>query len=194
MTSSLPAAFLIAVLTLSVGAIATATGFELPTTVGKGRIGAHRWYVEAKEEGSGICFEVSVYGRGSREAESGLGQCSYPAKRRGILLVVANRQTGDKPPVLMAVGGAFNRAVRRVVVKKFNGHVQQLTLRSPPSGASTAVSSFRYLAFAVHGPWCAARVTTFDRHRHVLWQIGWRELDSQWRHNLSFNPAALCPR
>lgn len=175
-------------------AAAGASDIEPPTVVAHGQAGSHSWYVEAFEEGSGICLEVSVFGRNKEVAESGLGQCSFPAKRRGIVLVAANRQRGQSRPSVMVLGGAFSPAVKRIVFSDFKGLVHRLTLRSAPAGAPSLLSQFHYASVAAHGPLCIERFTTLDRHNHPLWTVGWRVLFSDWRGDPSFNPAALCPR
>ncbi len=161
-----------------------------------GHVGQRQWYVEVGTEGPGICLEVSVVRGRSVVDTEGRGQCSSPSPRRGILMVVANRQVkrGGRP-ALMAVGGAFDRRVRRVVVRRFDGHrevVVPQTLR--PAEVSGNASRFRYVAFAVKGPWCAQEVTTVDRHGHPLWRTSWRQLDAAWRRAPSYDPAVLCPR
>jgi hypothetical protein len=167
---------------------------EVVNVIGSGHVGGRSWTVEAAPDGKGVCFEVAVVGHTAWD-ENGRGQCSYPAVRRGILLVVSNRERRKSPPALTAVGAAFNRAVSKVVVTRFNGMKRVLRPRSlPGQEASASVRRFRYLAFAVKGPWCARSVATYRRDGKMLWRVGWEEFDSGWRGNPRHNPATLCPR
>lgn len=162
--------------------------------VGHGRVNGFDWSVETASEENVICFEVAVFKPKAPTFGNGSGQCSYPARRRGILLVVANWHERG-PPKTVAVGAAFNRAVAAVRVSYFNGRVKQLQLHrlNRLQSPSSLLRKFKYAAFAVPGPWCARTLTTYDRHGHKLWETEWKDFDiGLWRIPGS-NPAKLCP-
>lgn len=163
--------------------------------LGKGMVSGSRWTVEAVPEGSGICLEVGVFTGHSPLGETGRGQCSYPAVRRGILLVEPNRQMKTKkPPAMTAVGAAFNPAVKKVMVRLFNGRSDGLHLSRVRTKKSGSVGRFKYAAFAVSGPWCAKTLTTYGSGGHVLWSVNWKVFDAGWRSDPASNPAVLCNR
>jgi hypothetical protein len=160
--------------------------------VRQGHLSGRSWAVEVLSEVKSICLEISVVGKSPID-ESGRGQCSYPAVRRGILLVVGNRQMGRATPRVMAVGGGFNPAVKEVVARMFDGSRVHLPLfRLSGDSSKGSAGSFKYVAFAVRGPWCAQAVTSYNRSHEVLWRTNWREFDSAWRDIPTYNPGVLC--
>lgn len=162
--------------------------------VGHGRINGYHWSAEVEPDGTSVCFEVGVFKPMAPEYGSGGGQCSSPARRRGILRVVANLHKRGAPKVV-AVGAVLNRAVAAVRVVDFRGHIKHLRLRrlSRTEAPSAELRKFKYIAFAVAGPWCARTLTTYDKHRHKLWETEWKDFDGSWRRIPGSNPAKLCP-
>lgn len=182
-----------AVCSLAAG-VSAALAVEDVDVVGHGTVRTFHWYAEVGGEANSICFEVSVEKPHNYTEDEGVGQCSSPARRRGILLVVANSQKGAERPKVVAIGGAFNPAVQRIRLVKFNGAVSYVRphyLRSKM--VSATVRRFKYLAWAVAGPWCAKTVTTLDRHGHPLWSVGWKIFDVGWRWLPNSDPSTLCP-
>jgi hypothetical protein len=107
-----------------------------------------------------------------------VGQCSAPSVRRGIFLVEVGPQRSPGQPVLTVVGAAFDPGVAKVEVTALDGSIEMLDphrLSREQTGGSQ-VGSFRYLAFAVRGPWCVDRLVTLDRHGDSLWEADWQEL------------------
>lgn len=185
---------LVGLLTVLLLAASAAAEFNEPVVIREGDVGARHWFVDAFQEENTICLEVAVAETRTAEAESGGGQCSYPAVHRGILLVAANRVRGKKPPAMMAVAGGFNPAVSRVRVTMFNGSVKRPRLIDVSNKTPSLVGHFRYMAFAVRGPWCARKVTTLNRNGRPLWEVGWREFNSSLIHDPAHSPGALCRR
>jgi len=151
---------------------------ENPTIlIGHGHFGQRHWFVAATQDENrkGICFESGAYFRTPRNGVEGGGQCSAPAVKRGILsTVVVPGQRADTT-AMTVVGGAFNKAVKSVEVTSFDGTTQRLVPRraSGPRVAGSTVANFRYLAFAVRGPWCVERLVTLDSAGHTLFETDW---------------------
>lgn len=173
---------------------ATTAGGEVNevVVVGHGRVNGYGWSVEVESEGNSICFEVGVFRPKAPEYGSGRGQCSSPARRRGILFVVSNSHRRGAPKVI-AVGAAFNRAVASVKVVDFKGHIKHLRMHRLSQEQAAEVRKFKYVAFAVPGPWCARTLTTYDKHRQKLWETEWKDFDGSWWRIPGSNPAKLCP-
>jgi hypothetical protein len=175
---------------------ATTAGGEVNevVVVGHGRVSGYGWSVETSPEGNSICFEVGVFRPKAPEYGSGGGQCSSPARRRGILFVVSNSPRHG-PLKAVAVGAAFNQAVAAVRIVNFKGHINHLRLHrlSRAEVQSAELRKFKYIAFAVPGPWCARTLTTYDKHGHRLWETEWKDFDGSWRRIPDSNPAKLCP-
>jgi hypothetical protein len=182
----------VALLVMAIGGSAAgSTNVGSVVVIRQGRIGENHWTVEAAPEGKGICLEVGVTTNGG--SESGRGQCSFPSSRRGILLVSANPLRHHVPPAMMVVGGAFNSAVRKVVVRYFDGSTKRVHLFPIDREETTGpVARFKYVAFAVRGPWCARSVTTYGRNGNKLWRGGWEVFDSAWHYKPFYNPGVLC--
>ncbi|MGN6815199.1 MAG: hypothetical protein ACTHK3_03840 [Solirubrobacterales bacterium] len=160
--------------------------------VGHGRVNGYGWSVETAPEGNSICFEVGVFRPKAPEYGSGEGQCSSPARRRGILFVISNSHRHGAPKVV-AVGAAFNRAVAAVKVVNFKGKVNHLRMHHLDQTHVAELRKFKYIAFAVAGPWCARTLTTYDKHKHKLWETEWKDFDGSWRRIPGSNPVKLCP-
>jgi len=169
-------------ITVTIFVASTATGeIDEVAVIAHGQVNGFGWSVEAGPDGRSICFEVAVFKPKDPNGGNGVGQCSGPAPRRGILLVVPNEHRRGAPKVV-AVGGAFNRAVAGMRVVDFDGHVHHLHLHRQivvPAGSS--LRKYQYTGFAVPGPWCARTLTTYDKHGHKLWETEWKD------------PAKLCP-
>lgn len=177
---------------MKLGVSSAAEGQE--TVVEHGQNGRFQWAVDARSEGEGICLEVVAYDPKIAAGEAGSGQCSYPSPQRGILIMTSNRIRGKSAPKITVVGAAFDPVIRKVVVVSFDGARQILHPRYiRQKTASRRVRSLRYLAFAVKGPWCARRVTTYDTNAHRRWTVGWKVFDSGWRDDSRHSPSALCP-
>jgi hypothetical protein len=67
---------------------------------------------------------------------------------------------------------AMNAAVAKVKVKTCSGRSEVLRPKKPrgPGSGLGHVADYRYVAFAVRGPWCAKEVTTYDRAGAVLFE------------------------
>jgi hypothetical protein len=163
-------------------------------TVGKGMAGGHNWFVVVDVEGPSICLETAVMVGGSRRAEKGVGRCSYPVPRRGILQVVPNDPVRPgEPPLVTAVGGAFSPAVRKVVAEMFSGKRVVLPLHRLSTDEPVGIARrFKYLHFGVKGTWCARRVTTYNRRGMPLMNVNWKLLGSRWRAEPDNSPRKLC--
>lgn len=156
--------------------------------VGKGKIGPHHWAVEVTGGGSrkGICLETSAYLRRPQAGGTGMGTCSAPAVRRGLVTSVVERgQNGN--PTLTAIGAAFNLAVRRVEVTLLDGQKERLPFRriGRAGSASPQVTNFRYVAEARRGAWCVDALVTRNRSGAVLWRAAGSEI-------LPYDPARVC--
>jgi hypothetical protein len=174
-------------------AIATAGGeVNEVVVVGHGRVNGYGWSAEVEPDGDSICFEVGVFKPKAPEYGNGGGQCSAPARRRGILRVVSNSHKRGAPKVI-AIGGVFNGAVTAVRVVNFKGRVKSLRLRRLRHTQSAELRKFKYSAFAVSGPWCARTLTTYDKRGHKLWETEWKDFDGSWRHVPGSNPGKICP-
>lgn len=161
--------------------------------IGHGQVNGYHWSAEAAPEGEGLCFEVAVFKPKAPEYGNGGGQCSFPARRRGILRVVPNSHKRGAPKVV-AVGAVFNRAVAAVRVVDFKGRVKHLRLHLlKQARAADVLRKFKYSAFAVAGPWCVRTLTTYDRHGHRLWETEWTSFDVGWWRIPGSNPSTLCP-
>jgi hypothetical protein len=173
---------------------ATPAGGEVNevVVVGHGRLNGYGWSAEVEPDGKSICFEVGVFRPKAPEYGSGGGQCSSPARRRGILFVVSNSHRRG-PPKVVAVGAAFNGAVAAVRVVDFKGRVKPFPLHRLRMAKSPELRKFKYSAFAVPGPWCARTLTTYDKHGHRLWEAEWKDFDGSWWRIPGSNPAKLCP-
>jgi hypothetical protein len=179
---------------LSAGGLSVALAAESGAVIGHGKVRGYDWFVEAGKEGNSICFEVAVEKPHNYTEDEGVGQCSSPSRRRGILLVVANAQKDSERPKVVAIGGAFNTAVSKVKIVRFDGSVAYLHLRHLRSKTvSNTVRKFKYVAAVVAGPWCAKTFTTLDRHGHPLWTVGWKIFDVGWRWLPNSDPSKLCP-
>jgi hypothetical protein len=72
---------------------------------------------------------------------------------------------------LTAVGMIFAPAVRSVRITSRGGEVSTVTARRSSSQQSRTaeLGRFKYAAFSVRGPWCAASMTTLGSSGRVLW-------------------------
>jgi hypothetical protein len=93
------------------------------------------------------------------------------------------------------LGGAFNRAVRRVEATSFDGKARTLNLKQggKREAGNSQVGDFRYVALAVRGPLCIERLTTFDAPGNELWAVELDELGREKSFELRSRRAALCP-
>ncbi len=162
--------------------------------VAKGHVGGYHWLVAAaQDEGrEGICFEVGTFKGNPRNGVNGGGQCSAPAAKRGILLTAT--EPGARPGrlAMTVVGAAFNQAVKSVKVTSFDGQTKRLTPRPVPRSRTqgSTVANFRYLAFAVRGPWCAESMVTLAANGKPLWEASWEEIGG---HRKAHDPRSQCP-
>lgn len=152
---------------------------ENPTVlIGHGHFGQRHWFVAATQDRKGICFETGAYVRTPRNGVDGGGQCSAPAVKRGILHIVAVPGHRADTTAMTVVGGAFNVAVKSVEVTSFDGTTERLVPRraSGPRAAGSTVANFRYIAFAVRGPWCAERLVTLGSAGQPLFETDWESI------------------
>jgi hypothetical protein len=175
---------------LGIGAAATAlalatgvaTGAEPEgATIASGRLRGIEWAVEAApDEGrKGICFGV---GYGKRLTPYSFDvQCSGPAEKRGIFTALESSNRHGGFGAITVVGMALNVAVARVEVTSLSGRVEVLRPKKArgPGSDLGHVAEYRYIAFAVRGPWCAKKVATYDRTGAVLFEDDRPELPSR---------------
>jgi hypothetical protein len=148
--------------------------------IGHGHFGQRHWFVLAAQDGNrkGICFETGAYVRTPRNGVDGGGQCSAPAVRRGILQTVTMPGASADTTAMTVVGGAFNMAVRSIEVTLFDGTTERLAPRkvSASRAGGSTVANFRYLAFAVRGPWCVERLVTLGSAGQSLFETDWEQI------------------
>jgi hypothetical protein len=176
-------------LLLALTGMATATG--LGVLVEKGHIGQRHWYVTSAADNGhrGICLEVGVYYRKAVNGASG-AQCSAPSPRRGIVIATVRPRQGR--PAVTAVGGAFANSVHRVEEVRFDGSARSVRLLTRGKTSGSAVGRYRYIAFAIDGPWCVERLVTYDANDEVLWDASFSELASI-PSELFYDPQRVCP-
>lgn len=152
---------------------------ENPTIlIGHGHFVQRHWFVAATQDRKGICFESGAYVRTPRNGVDGGGQCSAPAVKRGILRALSVSGQRADTTAMTVVGGAFNKAVTSVGVTSFDGTTKRLVPRrvSGPRVAGSTVANFRYLAFAVRGPWCVERLVTLGSAGQPLFETDWESI------------------
>lgn len=161
-------------------AVAVAVGGNPTVLIGHGHFGQRHWFVAATqdENRTGICFEAGAFVRTARNGVEGDGQCSAPAVKRGILRTVSVPGAHADRVAMTVVGGAFNLAVKSVEVTSFDGTTERLIPRriSAARAAGSTVANFRYLAFAIRGPWCVERLVTLGSGGRPLWETDWESL------------------
>jgi hypothetical protein len=159
---------------------AVVVGENSTVLIGHGHFGQRHWFVAATQDENrkGICFESGVYVRTPRNGVEGGGQCSAPAVKRGILRVISVPGARADTVAMTVVGSAFNVAVKSVEVTSFDGKTERLVPRrvSASRAAASTVANFRYLAFAVRGPWCVERMVTLDSAGQPLWETDWESI------------------
>jgi hypothetical protein len=154
---------------------------ENPTVlIGHGHFGQRHWFVAATQDENrkGICFEAGAFLRTPRNGVEGGGQCSAPAVKRGILRTVSVPGARADTIAMTVVGGAFNVAVKSVEVTLFDGTTERLVPRkiSASRAAGSTVANFRYLAFALRGPWCVERLVTLGSAGQALFETDWESI------------------
>ncbi len=161
-------------------AAAGSPGVNPTVLIGHGHIGQRHWFVAAAQDGNrkGICFETGAYVRTPRNGVDGGGQCSAPAVKRGILQTVPMPGARADTTAMTVVGGAFNTAVKSVEVTLFDGTTELLSPRkvSASRAGGSTVANFRYLAFAVRGPWCVERLVTLGSAGRRLFETDWEQI------------------
>jgi hypothetical protein len=188
------AAILIALFLASCPVAGAVVVGENPTVlIGHGHFGLRHWFVAATQDENrkGICFEAGAFLRTPRNGVEGGGQCSAPAVKRGILRTVSVSGANAGTVAMTVVGGAFNLAVKSVEVTSFDGTTERLVPRKVPASraAGSTVANFRYLAFAVRGPWCAERLVTIGSDGRPLWETDWESIGGYAR---SRDPRSAC--
>ncbi|HVV49149.1 MAG TPA: hypothetical protein VHO06_05790 [Polyangia bacterium] len=186
------AAFLsLSLLALCPVAMASMIGDNPTVLIGRGHFGQRYWFVAAAQDENrrGICFETGAFERSP--GVDGEGQCSAPAVKRGILEARFVPDAAADTDVMTAIGGAFNVAVKAVEVTLFDGKTERLTPKRVTSSKArrSTVGHFRYLAFAVRGPWCAERLVTIGADGRPLWETGWEEFGGYARPH---DPRSAC--
>jgi hypothetical protein len=188
----IPGIALAAVLVFSALWVGASPGAEGSAVIGQGHVGKRHWFVVASNDRRrrGICLEVGVYNRTPRAGVDGGGQCSAPAPKRGIVIGAVKPRRGR--PDITVVGGAFNPAVRNLEVVAFDGSSEALNLKRP-NGGVRKLRHFRYIAFALPGPWCAERLITYSGTGDVLWEASFEELGAL-PSELPYDPQKVCPQ
>ena len=153
--------------------------------INQGSFGSKHWSVEASTDGKGVCLEDLVFSAGRRATALGAGRCSHPVVARGSL-VVAVALSAKGQPDLTVVGGAFASAVAQVVVERFDGSEQRLSVRKDSGWP------YRYLAFGQRGAWCARRITTVSAGGRRLWSATWKEFSRSIDVHARFDPRPYC--
>jgi hypothetical protein len=155
-------------------------GVNPTVLIGHGHFGQRHWFVAAAQDGNrkGICFETGAYVRTPRNGVEGGGQCSAPAVKRGILQTVPMPGARADTTAMTVVGGAFNMAVKSVDVTLFDGTTERLSPRevSASRAGGSTVANFRYLAFAIRGPWCVERLVTLGSAGQPLFETDWEQI------------------
>lgn len=66
----------------------------------------------------------------------------------------------------------MNKAVTKVRVKTCAGKVEVRVPKSPrgPGSKLGHIADYRYVAFAVRGPWCVRMITTYDNAGESLFE------------------------
>lgn len=188
------AAILIAFLLVSCPVAGAVMVGENPTVlIGHGHLGQRHWFVAATQDENrkGICFETGAFLRTPRNGVEGGGQCSAPAVKRGILQTVSMPGARAHTVAMTVIGGAFNVAVKSVEVTLFDGKTERLVPRRVPrsrAGGST-VANFRYLAFAIRGPWCVERLVTLDSAGRPLFETDWESIEGYAKPD---DPRSIC--
>jgi len=142
--------------------------------IGTGKLRGVYWAVEAFPDGhrKGICFSLLFGNRHRPNGES--VQCSAPAEKQGIFLdqKLNNRHTSDGAVAI--VGMALNAAVAKVEVTTCSGNVETLHPKQPhgPGSGLGHIADYRYVAYAVPGPWCAQEIATYDKAGEILLEDG----------------------
>lgn len=168
--------------------ISSASGVRLvrPSVLNEGFWSDFGWDVAVNEDGPrAICMAVAIYRRsGTGPGES--AQCSAPAFRRGNTRSLSVH-TRDGGIGLTVFGAAFDSRIGKVQVVMLDGRVKELSFRKPHGGTSRNLSRFKYVALAVHGPWCIAELITRDRNGREKWRAQGDEV-------LPYSAEAQCPR
>jgi hypothetical protein len=69
-------------------------------------------------------------------------------------------------------------AVKSIEVTLFDGTTERLVPRkvSASRAGGSTVANFRYLAFAIHGPWCVERLVTLGSAGQPLFETDWESI------------------
>jgi hypothetical protein len=155
--------------------------------VNHGVIQSRHWRVQVVGDGHrrGICLLVAADNGTQGEGESENAQCSAPAPRRGLVRTVVERRRSTGI-LLTVVGMAFNLKVSGVKITLSDGRSKVMPLRRIKSSAGGAqVQHFKYVAFAVRGPWCVRELVTSRDDGEVLWTAPASDL-------VPYDPAEVC--
>jgi hypothetical protein len=132
-----------------------------------GRSAGEKWRVLVARDGNrkGICLVAVIINQEEN------ARCSAPSVRRGSSRT-AVLNNGNGRPKLTVVAGAFNLGVRRVEAVGVNGKRSNLRLRKVRTAPSNqaSVTRYRYIAFAVDGPWCVSELVTRNSKGNALWR------------------------
>ena len=188
------ALFLFVALALWAVAGVALAAFDQEYLIGKGQFGQRHWFVAAAQDGErrGICFEVGVFHGSPRGGVTGNGECSAPAVKRGIVLTADEPASDHRKTAITVVGLALNRAVREVEITSFDGRTVRLTPRALAHARAegSTVGDFRYLSYAVRGPWCVERLVTLNAEGKPLWETEWEEITGYRKRG---DPRDACP-
>jgi hypothetical protein len=165
----------LAVAVLGMAAGVASAGGPTGARIARGHLGERHWVVGVVPQGEhrkGIDFEMAIYDRTPRNLVGDDESISAPAPKRGIVSVEVAPGRGPDFPAISVVGMAMSKAVKVVEITYFDGSTRRIVPRSIRPGlvGGSTVANFDYFAYAVRGPWCAARLVTFDGRGEPLWE------------------------
>ncbi|HET7052502.1 MAG TPA: hypothetical protein VFI09_01125 [Solirubrobacterales bacterium] len=154
-------------------------------TLGSGEIEGDSWSASLRREqgaaGEGPrgkerpCIGAVSQGIGGGEGATACVFSQRLTPRWGGLLVTASKlnETGTEA-VMTAVAMVFAPHAVYVEATHPGGTVETIRLRRLTRGQAkkSGLKRLRYVAFATVGPWCVARLASFDRTGQRLWRSG----------------------
>jgi hypothetical protein len=161
-------------------------GSERPAvTLGSGEIEGDSWSASLRRQqgaaGEGPrgkerpCIGVVSQGIGGGEGATACVFAQRLTPRRGGLWVTASKLNGTgTEAAVTAVAMVFAPRAAYVEATHPGGMVETIKLRRLTRGQAkkSGLKRLRYVAFATVGPWCVARLESFDRTGQRLWRSG----------------------
>jgi hypothetical protein len=194
-TASLAAALTVAVALLfaaPAGAVSDGGGYPW-LGLADGQVGEFEWSVKVKHpdvpaatgvDGAlrpcllvGTKWQLSSYSF-HRSRYRTCADARRGVRANGPPLIASGVQVGaGAARGMTAVGMLVAPVVRRIRVSLSNGRTATVHLRrlTREQARLAKLRRFRYAAFAVHGEWCAERVTTYNAAGATLWDSGGAE-------------------